>query len=84
MDESVRVLLRKARWVAQDHDNRNSLSVGQLLSVAIVLNRPDWIAEAGFSLASALDRLGADELDQAVRAASEFVSSDACTHVLRE
>lgn len=37
-------------------------STGERLAVALVLNRADWIAETGYSLAEALDRVGDDWL----------------------
>lgn len=33
-------------------------STGEKLAVAVVLNRPDWIGEMGYTLAEAIDRIG--------------------------
>lgn len=58
MNPVYRQLLGKARdakaggvnaWAAQ--------STGERLAVALVLNRADWIAEMGYSLAEAIDRV---------------------------
>jgi hypothetical protein len=36
----------------------NALSTGEALAAALVLNRADWLAERGFTIAGALDRVG--------------------------
>lgn len=38
------------------------MSTGECLAVAFVLNRADWIADMGYTLAEALDRVGAEWL----------------------
>lgn len=49
-------IVRKAR------DAKNGgfgvLSTGEKLAVALVLNRPDWLAEMNYTLAEAIDRVG--------------------------
>jgi hypothetical protein len=58
-DAEYRQLLGKARdakrggygaWCVQ--------STGERVSVALVLNKPEWLAEMGYSLAEAIDRAG--------------------------
>jgi len=33
-------------------------STGEKVTVALILNRPDWLAEMGYTLAEAIDRAG--------------------------
>lgn len=53
-------IIRKSR------DARNGgfgvLSTGEKLAAALVLNRPDWLASMNYSLAEAIDRVGAEWL----------------------
>ncbi len=53
-------IIRKSR------DARNGgfgvLSTGEKLAVALVLNRPDWLASMDYTLAEAIDRVGAQWL----------------------
>lgn len=37
-------------------------STGEKLAVALVLNRPDWLAVMDYTLAEAIERVGADWL----------------------
>lgn len=37
---------------------RGVLSTGEALAAALVLNRPDWLAEMGYTIAEALQRIG--------------------------
>lgn len=62
-DIEYRHLLAKARdakiggrdaWAVQ--------SIGEKLAVAIVLNRPDWIADMDYTLAEAIERIGTEWL----------------------
>ncbi|KFA26349.1 hypothetical protein [Xanthomonas vasicola] len=36
------------------------LSTGEALTAALVLNRHDWLAEMGYTIAEALDRIDSD------------------------
>lgn len=36
----------------------NVLSTGEKLAAALVLNRADWLAEIGYTMAEAIDRVG--------------------------
>lgn len=49
--------------VRKSRDAKNGsfgvLSTSEQLAAAFVLNRPDWLASAGYTLAEAVERLGA-------------------------
>lgn len=53
-------IIRKSR------DARNGgfgvLSTGEKLAAALVLNRPDWLASMDYTLAEAIERVGAEWL----------------------
>jgi hypothetical protein len=52
-------LLSKARSAKQGgHDARTVQSTGEKVSVALVLNRADWLAECDYTIAEAIDRAG--------------------------
>lgn len=53
-DHMVRVSLAAAAG------GRGVLSTGEQLAAAVVLNRPDWLAELGFTIPEALARLGVE------------------------
>ena len=55
-------LLRKSRWIASNPEKRGLLSTGQLIAMAVVLNQPDWLAEMGYTRATALNRLEPGEV----------------------
>jgi hypothetical protein len=44
------------------------LSLGEALAAALVLNRPDWLADKGYTIAQALDRLDDGDADLLPRA----------------
>ncbi|NYT60796.1 hypothetical protein H0A66_00425 [Alcaligenaceae bacterium] len=52
----MQTILSKIRDAA--NGNRGTLSTGEALIAALVLNRTDWIAEMGYTVAQALDRIG--------------------------
>jgi hypothetical protein len=52
-------LFRKAQDAARGgHDAWTVLSTGEKAAVALVLNRADWLAEHGYTIAEAIDRTG--------------------------
>lgn len=52
-------LLHKARDAKHGGEDAWSVqSTGEKLAVALVLNRPDWLALMGYTLAEAVDRVG--------------------------
>lgn len=52
-----------------------AMSTGEALTVALVLNRADWLAEDGYTIAEALDRVDADTV-QHLRAAERVLQQD--------
>lgn len=76
LNSAVSDLIQRARWIKANPEQRGVLSRGQIVEVALMLNKPSWLAEAGFSLADALDRLSHVELD-AVLVASRNVGDHA-------
>jgi len=54
-------LLSKARDAKRGgHDAWAVQSTGEKVAVALVLNRADWLAEYGYTIAEAIDRAGQD------------------------
>lgn len=53
-------ITRKARDAK--HGGWDVQSTGEKLASALVLNRPDWIASMGYTLAEAIDRVGPEWL----------------------
>lgn len=51
------------------------MSVGEALTVALVLNRHDWLRDEGYTMAQALDRIDADTI-QHLRAAERVMQSE--------
>lgn len=49
------------------------LSTGERIAAALVLNRADWLAEMGYSMALAIDRLGPEWLACVPAAARQLV-----------
>lgn len=52
-------IIVKARE-AQRADSPSALSIGEAVAAALVLNRPDWLARMGYTLADAIERIGPD------------------------
>jgi hypothetical protein len=54
-------LLHKARDAKRGgHDAWAVQSTGEKVAVALVLNRSEWLAEYGYTIAEAIDRAGPD------------------------
>ena len=54
------LFLQKARDAAQNgHDAWVVQSTGEKCGVALVLNRGDWLEEMGYTIAGAIERIGA-------------------------
>lgn len=70
----VSQLIERGRRINTNPASRGVLSRGQLVEIAILLNRPDWLAEAGFTMADAIDRLSREELDAVIHAARNFTT----------
>ncbi|MFA8631452.1 hypothetical protein QT937_022170 [Xanthomonas campestris pv. campestris] len=52
------------------------LSTGEALTAALVLNRHDWLADMGYTVAQALDRIDSDTV-QHLRDAERVLSLEA-------
>lgn len=59
-------LLDRSRRIKANPNERGTLSRGQVAEIGLLLNRPDWLAESGFTLAEAIARLTHAELDDVV------------------
>lgn len=57
-------LLSKARDAKRGgRDAWSVMSTGEKVAVALVLNRPDWLAAIDYTLAEAIDRTGPEWLE---------------------
>lgn len=68
--------LKMARTVRATPGARGVLSTGEFLAVALILNRADWIAEMGYTLADAIYRLDSNELNYVCLAARNLDNLD--------
>lgn len=66
-------LLMKTRDAAHN-GGINAMSTGEALAAALVLNRPDWLAEMGYTIAEAIDRIDADTI-QLIPVAARMMAS---------
>ncbi|GAA4343653.1 hypothetical protein GCM10023165_26290 [Variovorax defluvii] len=55
-DHEYRELLEKCKG-ARD-EGPDTLSAGERVVAALVLNRPEWLTEMGYTMAEAVDRIG--------------------------
>lgn len=51
-----------------------SLSTGEALTAALVLNRHDWLAELDYTIAQALDRIDSESIEH-LREAERWIAS---------
>lgn len=62
--------------IEKSRDARNGgfdvLSTGEKLAAALVLNRPDLLERVGYTMAEAIDRVGADWLSRIPQAARQL------------
>lgn len=58
------------------HGDFGSLSTGEQLAAALVLNRADWLAAAGYTMAEAIDRLGPAWVERIPEAAQQLADED--------
>lgn len=47
---------------AATNDDPGGMSLGEALTVALVLNRPDWLEKRGYTIAQALDRIDEESI----------------------
>lgn len=59
----------------------NALSIGEALAAALVLNRADWLAELGYTIPQAIDRIGPDWVALIPSAAKHIAQVDAALAV---
>lgn len=89
MNNAIEHLLAKARH-AQDLGQPGPMSTGEAVAVALILDRPDWLALMNYTLADAIERVGPEwlaaipevarqlhiERDQAAYAAAERAKTE--------
>lgn len=63
-------MLGKARDAAAG--GINAMSTGEAVAAALVLNRPDWLAAQGYTIAEAIDRIGPEWANLVPAVAREF------------
>jgi hypothetical protein len=69
-DSTWETLLRIGRNA--QNGGHGVMSTGERLAAALLLNRPDWIAADGFTLAGAVERLGTDWLSRIPQVARQL------------
>lgn len=73
-DRELQHIVTKARDAK--HGGFGVLSTGEKLAAALVLNRPDWLAEMHYTLAEAIERVGPEWLALIPKAARELEYED--------
>jgi hypothetical protein len=77
MNPEYEHLLRKARDAQRGgHDAWAVQSTGEKVAVALVLNRPDWLAERRYTLAEAIERSGSEWVSMIPQIARELTEED--------
>lgn len=66
---SLAAVLASARRAAAGD---GALTTSERLAAALVLDRPDWLQDAGYTLAEAIERVGADWIAQVPAAARQL------------
>ncbi|MDR0274042.1 MAG: hypothetical protein LBI48_01635 [Burkholderiaceae bacterium] len=73
--------------VRKSRDAKNGgfgvLSTGEKLAAALVLDRPDWLDQVGYTMAEAIDRVGAEWLaliPEAARRLAYEAEQEASSH----
>jgi hypothetical protein len=70
-------LLRKAEDAKRGgHDAWAVQSTGEKAAVALVLNRPDWLAEHGYTIAEAIERSGSEWVAMIPQVARQLVDQE--------
>jgi hypothetical protein len=70
-------LLSKARDAKRGgHDAWAVQSTGEKVAVALVLNRPEWLAEYGYTIAEAIDRAGQNWVEMIPQIARQLGDED--------
>ena len=77
MSQQYEHLLQKARDAKQGgHGAWAVQSTGEKVAVALVLNRPDWLAEVDYTIAEAIDRSGADWVSMIPKVARQLTEEE--------
>ena len=80
MDESnprYAHLLRKAQDAQRGGHNAWAVqSTGEKTAVALVLNRADWLAEHGYTIAEAIERTGPEWVEMIPQIASQLAEEE--------
>jgi hypothetical protein len=58
------------------HDAWAVQSTGEKVAVALILNRPEWLAEHGYTIAEAIDRAGQDWVEIIPQIARQLEEED--------
>ena len=66
MSDTTDTIMRLAETVKRNPARRGVLSTGEFLAVAMVLNKPQWLKDANYSMLEAIDRLGPDWTQAAI------------------
>jgi len=70
-------LLRKAEDAKRSgHDAWAVQSTGERVAVALVLNRADWLAERGYTIAEAIERSGSEWVAMIPQIARQLVDQE--------
>ncbi len=70
-------LLRKAGEAKRGgHDAWAVQSTGEKVAVALVLNRPDWLAEQGYTIAEAIERTGREWVEMIPQVARHLADEE--------
>jgi hypothetical protein len=77
MSQQYEHLLRKSRDAKHGgHSAWAVQSTGEKVAVALVLNRPEWLAEVDYTIAEAVDRSGAEWVSMIPKVARQLTEED--------
>lgn len=83
MNAEYRHFLGKARDAHRGgHDAWSCQSTGERVAVALVLNKPEWLDEIGYTIPEAIERAGAEwvsymrQIEQQIRTEDETTDGD--------
>jgi hypothetical protein len=65
-------LYRRAAIAKRDPRRRFVWSTGEQLAVALILNKPRWIKEQGYTMLEAVERVGEEWMLAAIRTQKAF------------
>jgi hypothetical protein len=77
-DNEYQKLLGKSRDAKRGgRDAWSVMSTGEKVAVALVLNRPEWLTEYGYTIAEAIDRTGPAWVSLIPKVARDLADEDA-------